>query len=186
MRLSLKLSSLLLMMWFVTGLAQAKQQVIGDYHVTSYIDVQGSAEGFEAFTKQPDNRVFFGLSCSIQSPLPFIQMIMFAEDTLSESPKYMQASLKVDQTLVPIALNGVLSVVDNADEFSNKVRFEVATSRGMGFTKLQNDYQQVLTMIEQGKELMVNLKHRTMDEKTFVFSLKGLAEILKSNKSLCQ
>lgn len=164
----------------------AKQEVVGDYHLTSYSDVQGSAEAFEAFTKQVDKKVFFGVSCSIQSPLPLVQLIAFDNAVISETPKYLKVLVEVDGKQINTELNGVLSVVDNVDEFSNKIRFELNAKRGSSFQDLQSAYMQLLNQLGSGKQLAVQLQHRTLNKVEYQFSLKGLQSIVSQNANLCR
>ena len=161
-------------------------QVVGDYHVSIYKDVQGSAEALEAFTKNPEKKVFFGVSCSMQSPFPLIQLIAFDDSVISETPKYLTAHFKVDELALPQQLNGILAVVDNVDEFSNKVRFEVALARGSSMQTMQTGYMQLLEQLRQGKALTVELEHRTLGVKSYEFSLQGLNKALDGNENLCR
>lgn len=180
-----KVYGVLLILLLGLSHAYAKQEVVGDYHVTSYIDVQGSLEGFEAFTKVADKKVFFGVSCSIQSPMPLMQVIAFDSEVVSESPKYLEVIINVDKGDQQ-SLNGILSVIDNADEYSNKVRFEIAATRGGSFQDLQDQYLTLLGNLSQGEELTLELKHRTLKTVKYEFSLVGLKKLLQDRMYICK
>lgn len=170
---------------YSASLYATQQQIFGDFHFTIYNDAQATEEGFEAFTKQGDKNVFIGLSCSMQSPLPLIQVIAFDKYVLSESPRLVEITLLVDGHKLDLPLNGILQVTDNADEFSNKIRFEIPTQRGSAFSQLQGKYRDLLQKLKNAQALEVVVQHRTFNTKRFDFSLQGLKEGLKGREELC-
>lgn len=167
------------------SVAAPTEQVNQDYHMTLYQDVQGSTDGFELFTKLADKKAFFGVTCSIQSPLPLMQVLLFDDQVLSETPKLLKAELSIDGKTDPLALNGVIKVVNTAQEYSNKIRLEVQPERGSSFLEMQQDYMQLLQRLQQGERLSVTFRHRTLEPQTYPFSLKGLAPLLAPRQKVC-
>ena len=163
----------------------AESKVLKDYHMSLYKDVQGSLDGFELFTKQEKKRVFFGLTCSIQSPLPLFQVILFDDEIIFETPKLLTVELSIDGVQLGQSLQGILKVVDTTEELSNTVRLELITQRGSSLQKLQERYKKLLVELQSGKELTVLLSHRTLESKYLTFSLDGLQGLLKPNQQLC-
>ena len=162
-----------------------QSEVINDYHLTTYHDVQGSLNEFEAFTKHEKHRVFFGLTCSSQSPLPFLQVILFDDQVMSETPRFMYAEFRVDGDLYDIKLQAPLRVVDTADEYSNKICFEVPTKRGLTFKDLKQSYADLLSSMKAGKELSVKLKHSQLGDREMSFSLRGFKQLLVDKERIC-
>ena len=181
----LRFALLFLVSWSLAAEAR-QEQVVGDFHVTHYTDLQNSAEGFEAFTKHTDKKVFFGLSCSIQSPFPLMQVIVFDNQVISETPKYLKVNLKVDGIKLESKVNGVLSVINNAEEFSNKIRFEMKAKPGSSLQDLQSDYMQLLKQLSNAKRLIVELQHRSLENAEYTFSLEGFKSIVNTHASLCR
>jgi len=179
-----KIFAFLLSLYSVSIYA-AQEQIYVDFHFSVYRDAQGSEQAFEAFTKQADKNAFIGVSCSIQSPLPLIQVIVFETEILSESPRLVEVSLLIDNQKLDLPLNGILQVTDTADEFSNKIRFEIPAQRGSAFIELQDQYRNLLQKLKDGKALEVVVQHRTFNAKHFDFSLQGLKEGLKEREQLC-
>jgi len=163
----------------------AETQVSQDYHLSLYKDMQGSVDAVELFTKAEDKRDFFGITCSTQSPMPLIQVILFDDETMSETPKLLTINLDIDGVAVNQKLQGIIKVVDNADEFSNKIRLDIVTQRGGSFNDLQDNYRELLKKLQQGKELTVHLSHRSLATKKVYFSLKGLGNLLKPYQNVC-
>lgn len=163
----------------------AESQVVKDYHLSVYKDYQGSVNEFELFTKNEQKKVFFGLSCSSQSPLPLLQVILFDDNVISDTPRYMAAELRIDGEHYPAKINGILRVVDTVDEHSNKIRFEIPTKRGSLFKDLRADYADLLTSMKAGQRLSVKLIHRQLGDRELSFSLQGFSELLTSKEALC-
>ena len=176
------LSSLFILPGLVSS---AESQVAQDYHMSIYKDVQGSTDAIELFTKAEDKRVFFGVTCSLQSAMPLIQVILFDDEIMSETPKLLSIKLEIDGKMVPDELQGIINVVDNTEELSNKIRLEIVTKRGGSFHALQEAYKAMLITMQQGKALKVTLSHRTLEAKEITFSLKGLKQLLQPNRSVC-
>ena len=176
------LSSLVILPGLVSS---AETQVAQDYHMSIYKDLQGSTDAVELFTKAEDKRVFFGVTCSLQSAMPLIQVILFDDEIMSETPKLLSIKLEIDGKMVPDELQGIINVVDNTEELSNKIRLEIVTKRGSSFQALQEGYKALLLMMQQGQVLKVTLSHRTLEAKEITFSLKGLQQLLQPNHSVC-
>ena len=165
--------------------SSADSQVAQDYHMSIYKDVQGSTDAIELFTKAEDKRVFFGVTCSLQSAMPLIQVILFDDEIMSETPKLLSIKLKIDGKAISKELQGIINVVDNTEELSNKIRLEVVAQRGSSFKALQEAYQALLEKMQQGEALTITLSHRTLEAKEIIFSLKGLKQLLQPNKAVC-
>jgi len=176
------LSSLFILPGLVSS---AESQVAQDYHMSIYKDVQGSTDAIELFTKAEDKRVFFGVTCSLQSAMPLIQVILFDDEIMSETPKLLSIKLEIDGKMVPDELQGIINVVDNTEELSNKIRLEIVTKRGGSFQTLQEAYKVMLITMQQGEVLKVTLSHRTLEAKEITFSLKGLKQLLQPNQTVC-
>ncbi|MEA1989777.1 MAG: hypothetical protein U9N57_11325 [Pseudomonadota bacterium] len=165
--------------------SSAESEVAQDYHMSIYKDVQGSTDAIELFTKAEDKGVFFGVTCSLQSAMPLIQVILFDDEIMSETPKLLSIKLEIDGKALPAELQGIINVVDNTEELSNKIRLEIVTKRGGSFQALQEAYKAMLITMQQGEALKVILSHRTLEAKEITFSLKGLKQLLQPNKAVC-
>jgi len=176
------LSSLVILPGLVSS---AETQVAQDYHMSIYKDLQGSTDAVELFTKAEDKRVFFGVTCSLQSAMPLIQVILFDDEIMNETPKLLSIKLEIDGKMVPDELQGIINVVDNTEELSNKIRLEIVTKRGGSFNDVQEAYKALLLRMQQGQALKVTLSHRTLETKEVLFSLKGLKQLLQPNRSVC-
>ncbi|WP_040726212.1 hypothetical protein [Thiomicrorhabdus sp. Kp2] len=163
----------------------AETKVLKDYHMTLYKDVQGSLDGFELFTKVEGKRAFFGLTCSIQSPLPLLQVILFDDEIMTDMTKLLSAKVFIDGVEQTLQLQGILKVVDTAEELSNKVRLEIVTERGSSLQQLQSQYKNLLNSLQKGQLLTIELNHRTLEPKDMSFSLQGLEGLLKPNQAVC-
>jgi len=171
---------------FLPGLVFSDEsKMLKDYHMTMYQDVQGSVDGVELFTKEKDKRIFFGLTCSSQSPLPMLQVILFDDNIMSETPKLLSAKLFIDGVEQKMELQAILKAVDTVDELSNKIRIELVAKRGSSMQVLEQQYQDLIHKMQKGQAIKVQLSHRTLDTKTIKFSLNGLGDLLKPNESLC-
>lgn len=163
----------------------AESKVYQDFHMSVYRDVQGSVDSLELFTKIEGKRQFFGVSCNRQSPLPLIQVLLFDDEIMSEQTKLVEVVLELDGKTLNETLNGILTVVDNADELSNKVRFELPPKSRSSFRVLQQRYQELLSKLGEGESLVVSLKHRALKEQKMRFSLNGLDALLKPHQAIC-
>jgi len=185
-RISTALSPVVFILYAVVNTVHsAETKTLQDYHLSVYKDVQGSTDAIELFTKAEDKRVFFGITCSIQSPLPLVQVILFDDEVMSETPKLLTVNLSVDGEAIDSELQGILKVIDNADEFSNKVRIELVVKRGGSFQAFQDGYQALLERLQKGKVLSVKLNHRTLEMRDIEFSLNGLEPLLKPYQRVC-
>lgn len=163
----------------------AESKVYQDYHMSLYRDVQGSIDSLELFTKIEGKRQFFGVSCNRQSPLPLLQVLLFDDEIMSEQTRLVDISLQIDGKPISEPLNGILTVIDNADELSNKVRFELQAKPRSSFRALQQRYRGLLSQLQGGESLVVTLKHRALAEQQISFSLSGLDELLKPHQAIC-
>jgi len=163
----------------------AETQVLKDYHMSLYKDVQGSVDSFELFTKVEGKQQFFGLSCNRQSPLPLMQVLLFDQEIMSEQTRLVDVMVKIDSQPINETLNGILTVVDNADEFSNKIRFEVPPKYKSSFTTMQNSYRSLINQLQTGDMLSVKIKHRVLGEKEITFSLRGLNSLMAGHQAIC-
>jgi hypothetical protein len=163
----------------------AETQISQDYHMSLYKDVQGSTDSIELFTKIADKRAFLGITCSSQSPMPLIQVILFDDEVISETPKLLSVKLLIDGEPVALELQGITKVVDNTEEFSNKIRLEVVAQRGSSFKALQDHYRKLLKLMQQGHEVKLQLSHHSLESKEIEFSLNGLDKLLIPNQHIC-
>lgn len=165
--------------------SSADSQVAQDYHMSIYKDVQGSTDAIELFTKAENKRVFFGITCSLQSAMPLIQVILFDDQIMSETSKLLKVKLEINDKAQVEELQGIINVVDNTEELSNKIRLEIVTKRGGSFQALQEAYKALLINMQQGQTLKVTLSHRALEAKEITFSLKGLKQLLQPNQNVC-
>ena len=180
------LSVIFCSLFILPGLvSSAESQVAQDYHMSIYKDVQGSTDAIELFTKAEEKRVFFGVTCSLQSAMPLIQVILFDDEIMSVTPKLLSIKIEIDAKALAEELQGIINVVDNTEELSNKIRLEIVTKRGGSFQALQEAYKAMLLTMQQGEALKVTLSHRTLEAKEITFSLKGLKQLLQSNQAVC-
>lgn len=163
----------------------AETKTLKDYHMTLHKDVQGSLDAFELFTKEETKRVFFGVSCSIQSPLPMLQVLLFEDEIITDMPKLLSVKLFIDGVEQVGEFQGILKVVDNTEELSNKIRVELVTKRGSSLQALQQQNQNLLEAMQKGSKLNMELMHRTLETRTVEFSLRGLSELLKPSQKIC-
>lgn len=163
----------------------AESKTLKDYHMTNYKDVHGALDAFELFTKEENKRAFFGLSCSIQSPLPMLQILLFEDQIITDMPKLLSIKLFIDGVEQTGEFQGILKVVDNTEELSNKIRVELVTKRGSSLQTLQKQNQNLLEAMQKGSKLNMQLMHRTLETRTVQFSLSGLSELLKPSQKIC-
>lgn len=168
--------------------AGVQQKSAQDFHMKIYTDAQGSAQDFELFTKVEEREVFLGLSCASMSPFPLLQVLLFNDEVVSESPRLMEVRYRVipESELDPVELQGILKVVDNVDEFSNKIRLELASGQMRSMSEMQAAYAGLLSQLMQSDALEVTLSHRSVGRQTYRFSLKGLKPLLTPHQSLCR
>lgn len=182
------LSSLLV--WNV-GLAHSadRTEVLGDYHVSLYNDMYGDVMELEAFTKLTDKPAYFGLGCSSMSPFPVFQVLLFDDEILSETPKFMSSSYSIiGSTTQPVSgLQAVLKPTLNADEISNKLRIEMSSEGAQKALRLMNEgYREMLNQFSQGQTIQVSFEHRKLGKHDYQFSLKGMKALLEKYGHLCQ
>ncbi len=168
--------------------AADRTEVIGDYHVSLYNDMYGDVMELEAFTKLTDKPIYFGLGCSTMSPFPVFQVLLFDDEILSETPKFMTAAYEV-QSISAKSVSGLQAVLKptlNADEFSNKLRIEMGSEGAQKALRVMNDgYREMLNQFSQGQAMKVSFEHRKLGKHTYQFSLKGMKALLSKYGSIC-
>ena len=160
-------------------------KVAGNYHLTVYPDAFGEALDLELFTKLADRQVFFGVGCSAMSPMPMLQVLMFDDDIVSETPKFMSASVQIDGG-ASIKLDAVLKPTLSADEISNRMLLQFASQRGDDMRVLKQQYLDLLQALQKGQNVKVTLSHRTIGEQAYDFSLAGMDELLRPYQNVCR
>ena len=170
------------------AIAETEQSVEGDFHRTIYIGQQGVISDIELFTKQPDKEVFFGVTCSAMSPFPLLQVLLFNGAVLSETPKFLSVAYRIDGESIEHkpGLQGILNVVDSADEFSNKVRLELELGQIRSMNVMNKGYQTLLSDLKQGRKVVFSLHSRSFDSQNYEFSLEGLKALLEPYESVCR
>ena len=170
------------------GQAADRTEVVGDYHVSLYNDMYGDVMELEAFTKLADKPIYFGLGCSTMSPFPVFQVLLFDDEILSETPKFMSASYAIQNSNVkPVSgLQAVLKPTLNADEISNKLRIEMSSEGAQKALRIMNDgYREMLNQFSQGQTIQVKFEHRKVGQHDYTFSLKGMKALLSKYGSIC-
>lgn len=186
--MSLFLKSILLVCLLnMVNLVYAEQQATGDYHVTEYRDGLGYVSDVELFTKDPDKKVFFGITCSSMSALPLIQILLFDKEVLSESPKLVKIEYDLDGKVRQGVFNGVLKFQDSVDEYSNKIIFDAKTDQIKSLSELKSGYQNFFEDIRhsQNQDIVISLNHRSFKTKAYVFSLRGLKPLIEKYQKIC-
>ncbi len=178
----------------------SKSRALGDFHMSFYLDAYGQVSGFELFTKVIDKEAYLGLSCSGRSPFPMLQILLFNDEVLTDSPKLLKVSYQIKSfedlvskggkqiqpSDVNVVLQGILQPVDTADEYSNKVRLELDSMQVKTMRGMQLAYGKLLQQLKQGGSIAVNLNHRAFGERQYEFSLKGLKALLEPHESICR
>lgn len=170
------------------GQAADRTEVLGDYHISLYNDMYGDVMELEAFTKLVDQAAYFGLGCSTMSPFPVFQVLLFDDEILSETPKFMSASYSVKglKTQAVSGLQAVLKPTLNADEISNKLRIEMSSEGAQKALRLMNEgYREMLNQFSQGQVIQVSFEHRKLGKHDYQFSLKGMQALLERYGSIC-
>ena len=167
---------------------QREQAVRDDYHLTAYIGQQGVVSDIELFTKQAEHEVFFGVTCSSMSPFPLLQILLFNDEVLSETPKFLTVTYQIDGERVEHkpTLQGILKVLDSADEFSNKVRLELESGKIRSMRVMDEGYQNLLHDLKLGQQVEFVLNSRAFGSKRYQFSLKGLRSLIEPYESVCR
>ncbi|WP_130538091.1 hypothetical protein [Thiomicrorhabdus indica] len=181
------LSSLLVSNVYTVHAAD-RTEVLGDYHISLYNDMYGDVMELEAFTKMVDKAAYFGLGCSTMSPFPVFQVLLFDDEILSETPKFMSASYSVKglKTQPVSGLQAVLKPTLNADEISNKLRIEMSSEGAQKALRLMNEgYREMLNQFSQGQVIQVSFEHRKLGKHDYQFSLKGMQALLERYGSIC-
>lgn len=183
-----------LLMWLVTtffwgaAMADRQQSVMGDFHRTIYLGQQGVVSDIELFTKQADKEVFFGVTCSSMSPFPMLQILLFNDEVLSEAPKFLSVSYRINGESIehqPV-LQGILQVVDSADEFSNKVRLELESGKIRSMNVMNSGYQTLLRDLMLGQKVAFTLNSRAFGSQNYEFSLNGFKGLIEPYESVCR
>jgi len=166
----------------------AEQKVSQDYHLTTYAGQQDSISDIGLFTKQSETEAFFGVTCSSMTPFPYIQILLFNDEVLSETPKFLKVAYTVDGKVFEQqpALQGILQVVDTADEYSNKVRLELVPNKVRSLTLMNQGYQQLLEQLKAGQSIEVSISSRAFGTKDYQFSLKGLKTLIEPHQAVCR
>lgn len=180
-------------LWAITlfsnqAIAETEQSVEGDFHRTLYIGQQGVISDIELFTKQPEKEVFFGVTCSAMSPFPLLQVLLFNDEVLSETPKFLSVRYRIDGESIEHkpSLQGILKVVDSADEFSNKVRLELESGQIRSMNVMNKGYQTLLSDLKQGQKVAFTLTSRSFGSQNYEFSLKGFKALIEPYESVCR
>lgn len=167
-----------------------KTELSGDYHLSLYNDMYGDVMELEAFTKQADKQVFFGIGCSSMSPFPVFQVLLFDDEILSETPKFMDVVYEIDGAKQPNTIQGLQAVLKptlNADEISNHLRIELGSKGAQGELRVMNQsYGVMMDQFSKGKSLQVTFSHRKLGQKAYEFSLKGLDKVLQDYSKICR
>ncbi len=171
-----------------TSVVAAEQRVLDDYHLTVYYGQQELVSDIELFTKQPDKEVFFGVTCSSMSPFPLIQVLLFNDEVLSDSTRFLRVSYQVDQQKAnnEQALQGILKAVDNFEERSNKVRLELDPDQLRSVGDMDRGYQALLSDLKSGKTLQITLHSGAIGKHNYQFSLQGLKALLEPHEAVCR
>lgn len=173
----------------LTASAQAAEQsVFQDYHLSVYRDAQQSVEHIELFTKMPDREVFFGVSCSSQSPFPMLEVLLFNDEVISESPRLLQADYSIDGRAVDAAFKwqAIIKYVNTFEEVSNRLRIELDPQSVKSMNVMQEAYQSLLENLKQGEKVSITFSHRALGAFTYDFSLQGLKQLLEPYQAVCK
>lgn len=167
--------------------AQAKQKVVGDYSVNEYLDGLGYVSDIELFTKQLNRQAYFGITCTSMSALPMVQVIVFDEALISETPKLVSVQYALDKTHGKVIFNGVLKVVDTAEELSNKVVWDPDKTDINSLQQVKQAYRSLFSELSanDGKTLNVVISHKRIKNQSFQFSTLGLSQLLKQYEAVC-
>ncbi|NPA71428.1 MAG: hypothetical protein GXO35_01240, partial [Gammaproteobacteria bacterium] len=168
----------------------AKTAVQEDFHLSLYEDARGQVSALELFTKMPDREVYLGLTCTDMSPFPLLQVLLFNDEVLIESPRLLDIHYRIKDGMgaevrSEVMLQGVLKPIDTADEYSNKVRLELKSGQVKSMNVMLEKYQALLFSLRSGSEIELTLTHRTLGEHAYRFSLKGLNGLLTPYESVC-
>lgn len=170
--------------------AADRTEVKGDYHVSLYNDMYGDVMELEAFTKLADKPVYFGIGCSTMSPFPVFQVLLFDDEIISETPKFMSATYDVKGTQNFQAVTGLQAVLKptlEVDEISNKLRIEISSQGAQKELRLMNrGYMTMLDQFEKGETIEVSFEHRTLGKHSYEFSLKGFKQALEPYAAVCR
>ncbi|WP_178863618.1 hypothetical protein [Thiomicrorhabdus cannonii] len=163
------------------------QQVKDDFHLTLYKDVQGSVEGLEVFTKQADQEVFFGVSCNAINPFPMLQILLFNDAIISESPRLMALSYRIDgpEDANAQPVQGILQPKLNYEEISNKVRLELKPEHFASMAAMKQGYQDWMAALKAGNEVVFTLSHASFGQKRYAFSLRGFQGVIEPYEAVC-
>lgn len=176
-----------MLMFSSLSFAESEQQVLHDYHLTTYKDMQGSVQELELFTKLEDRDAFFGVTCTGMSPFPLLQVVLFNDEVLSDAPRLIQVDYKIDGKTAthPAAIQGILKAIDTVEERSNKIRIEVDAQKFRSMAEMKRAYQGLLDDLMSGERVSLQFTHRSIEGKTYRFSLKGLKPLLQPYEAIC-
>lgn len=160
-----------------------REQVAEDYHLTLYEDVQGSIEGLELFTKQADSEAFFGVSCNMVNPFPMLQVLLFKDAVISQTPRLLKLQYRVDKGAM-LSGQAVLQATQG-ESARNQIRLELQPEGYASMAAMQQAYRQWLGALKNGREVTLVLSHHALGEKQYVFSLRGFGTLLQTHESVC-
>lgn len=168
--------------------AQSEQQVSEDYHLTVYKGQQGVVTDIELFTKQAEQEVFFGVTCTSMSAFPLLQILLFSGEALSATPKFLSVSYRIDgeKPERQPALQGILDVEGSGEEYSNKIRLELKAGTTRSMNVMDQAYKALLSDLQAGKQVEFTLQNRAFGTKAYQFSLMGLKSLIEPYESVCR
>jgi len=164
-----------------------KTEQVGAYHLSLYQDIQGDVLDLEAYTKVPDREVFFGVTCSAMSPFPAMQVLLFEDEIISETPRFMSVSYQLDGKNGTVPLQAILKAELTADRYLNQIRFEIDSGKiEKNMRLMQEAYARLLNGLETGKQITVTVEHRTLGQHQYQFTLEGLNKVLQPYQRICR
>jgi len=170
----------------VNGMAE--QRVNQDFHLTTYAGQQGVISDIELFTKHESREVFFGITCSSMSPFPLIQVLLFNDEVISETPRFLRVSYLLDgpNSEGSPKLQGILKPVDTFEERSNKIRLELEPDHIRSLSGMNQGYEVLLQRLQSSKQVVFTFNSGAIGTHTYEFSLNGLSTLLEPYQSVCR
>lgn len=161
-------------------LSFAQTQTLGDFILKTTQNLDAQVTGIQLFTKQPDHNVFLGISCNSMNPLPMVEILIFDENLISDTAKYLSVTTDLD---LSFQMNGILTATQTYEETSNKIRIEVESKK---MSQLQAYSQTLLQQLKTQSAVTFTLSHKSLGSHSFTFSLNGLGELIKPYESICK
>ncbi|MBN2647981.1 MAG: hypothetical protein JXR44_09365 [Thiotrichales bacterium] len=175
---------------FVSQMGMAQQsssQQLGDYHLSLYYDAQDDVLDLEAYTKHESQNAFFGVTCSVMSPFPSVQVLLFDEAAISASPRLLKVSYQIDGQPGTLPLQAVLQAEKGTQGLQNQLRLEVDQSRiEKNLRRMQQIYTQLLEALESGQSVQLSFQHRTLGQHDYLFSLNGFKALIEPHREVCR